>query len=100
MKAKNSALIIVTAFALIGHATGASAQVNCNVLPHGQGRSNCYGQQAHIYRQQSQAYYGIAQQQYRQHQQIGQALRYAPYGQYTAPAWNAPRYIYDRYGRR
>ena len=57
--------------------------------------------EAQIYRQQSQAYNNIAQQQYRQHQQIGQALRYAPYiGRYAAPAWNAPRYVYDYRTRR
>jgi hypothetical protein len=25
---------------------GASAQVNCNVLPHGAARANCYGQES------------------------------------------------------
>lgn len=54
---------------------GATAQVNCNALPHGAARANCYGREAQIYRQQSQDYGNIAQQQYRQHQQIGRALR-------------------------
>lgn len=79
----------------------ASAQVNCNVLPHGQARASCYGREAQIWRQQSDAYNAIARQQYGQHEQIGQALRYAPLiGRYAAPAWNAPRYYYTyRYGR-
>jgi hypothetical protein len=35
-----------------------------------------------------------------QHQNYGRALRAAPGGQYSAPAWNAPRYMYQyRYGR-
>jgi hypothetical protein len=62
---------VVAALGLFAIAEGAVAQVNCNVLPHGAGRANCYGREAQIWRQQSQAYNGIAQQQYRQHQQIG-----------------------------
>jgi hypothetical protein len=79
----------------------ASAEVNCGAASTHAMRVWCYQQSAQIYRQQSQMYNDIAQQQYRQHQQIGQALRYAPYiGRYAAPAWNVPRYIYDyRYGR-
>ena len=82
-------------------ASGASAQVNCNVLPHGVQRANCYGQQSQIYGQLSQQYYGIARQQYQTHVAVGQALSAAPLiGRYAAPAWNAPRYIYNlRYGR-
>jgi len=88
-------------FALLVFADAASAQVNCNVLPHGAGRANCYGRQAQIYREQSAAYNAIAQQQYRMHQRVGTALGYAPLiGRYAAPAWNAPRYIYTyRHGR-
>lgn len=79
---------------LVAMAECAAAQVNCNALPHGAARANCYGREAQIYRQQSQDYGNIAQQQYRQHQQIGRALRHAPLiGRYAAPAWNAPRYF-------
>jgi hypothetical protein len=49
----------------------ASAQVNCNALPHGPARANCYAQESRIYQRQSQYYNGIAQDQYRQHQQMG-----------------------------
>jgi hypothetical protein len=43
-------------FCMLGLAgsESASAQVNCNVLPHGPQRTNCYGQQSQIYRQLSQ----------------------------------------------
>lgn len=93
------AVALLSAQAMVS--SNASAQVNCNVLPHGQARASCYGRQAEIYRQQAQAYNSIAQRQYQQHQQIGQALRFAPYvGRYAAPAWNAPRYIYDYRTRR
>lgn len=88
------------AIATLALAASASAQVNCNVLPHGQGRANCYGREAQIWRDQARAYNDIAAQQYRQHQQIGQALGAAPLiGKYAAPAWNAPRYGYDAYNR-
>ena len=101
MRSFSTKLAAIAMLALASTAEGAAAQVNCNVLPHGTARANCYGREAQIYRQQSQAYNGIAQQQYRQHQQIGRALRAAPLiGRYAAPAWNAPRYVYtDRYGR-
>ena len=79
----------------------AAAQVNCNSAPHGQARANCYNRESQIYAEQSRNYNSIARDQFRQHQQVGQALRRAPLiGQYAAPAWNAPRYIYQyRNGR-
>jgi hypothetical protein len=95
----------VIALAAFAGAENATAQVNCNVLPHGQARANCYGREAQIYRQQAQNYNDIANQQYRVHQQVGTALRAAPLiGRYAAPAWNAPRYVYNSHnwarGRR
>jgi hypothetical protein len=92
------------AIGVVAHLTfgsAAFAQANCNVLPHGTGRANCYGQQAQIYREQSRAYNGIAREQYRMHERVGTALRYAPvFGRPAAAAWNAPRYIYTyRQGR-
>jgi hypothetical protein len=79
----------------------ASAQVNCGAARTHEMRVWCYQQSMQIYRQQSQMYNDIARQQYRTHQNVGTALRYAPLiGRYAAPAWNAPRYYYDyRYGR-
>ncbi len=78
----------------------AMAQVNCGASPNPQVRANCYQQMEQIYRQQQQFYENQARQQYQMHQGIGQGLRMAPGGQYWAPAWNAPRYYYDRrYGR-
>ncbi len=99
-KANIGLIAIITVCSLIA-TNEASAQVNCNVLPHGQARANCYARESQIYQQQSQYYNGIAQDQYRQHQQIGRVLRQAPiFGGYAAPAWNAPRYIHNyRYGR-
>jgi hypothetical protein len=82
-------------------ATPASAQVNCNAAPHGQARANCYAREAQIWREQSRLQNDIARQQYQQHQQIGRALRHAPLiGRYAAPAWNAPRTIYNFRNRR
>jgi hypothetical protein len=82
-------------------ADSASAQVNCNVLPHGAARANCYGQESQVYLQESQQYYDIARQQYQLHENVGNALGYVPLiGRYAAPAWNVPRYYYNyRYGR-
>ena len=92
---------MIAGLAFLVTAGAASAQVNCNVLPHGSARANCYGQQAQIYRQQAQQYNAIAQQQYRVHQNVGTVIGRAPLiGRYAGPAWNAPRYIYNyRYGR-
>jgi hypothetical protein len=46
-----------------------------------------------IYRDQSRTYFGIGRQLERRHRQVGRGLRRAPFGRYTAPAWNAPRHI-------
>jgi hypothetical protein len=97
------ALCVAAAAAAVGlTAVGAaSAQVNCNVLPHGPQRASCYGREAQIYRQQALQYNAIARQQYQSHALVGAALARTPLiGRYAAPAWNVPRTIYGlRYGR-
>ena len=76
------------------------AQVNCGAAPNPQARAHCHQQMEQIYRQQQQFHENEAQRQYQLHQDTGRVLRRAPGGQYWAPAWNAPRYYYDRrYGR-
>jgi hypothetical protein len=93
-------VIAASAFALMAVDT-ASAQVNCSAGRTSQIRAWCYQQSAQIYRQQSQAYANIARQQYQTHVNVGRYIGYAPLiGRYAAPAWNAPRAIYNmRYGR-
>jgi hypothetical protein len=82
-------------------ADSASAQVNCGAARTHEMRVYCYQQSARIYQQQSQAYHNIARRQYQMHENVGRVIGHAPViGRYAAPAWNAPRVIYNmRYGR-
>jgi hypothetical protein len=99
---RKSALSIAagTTFLVLAHTQASAQMANCGMASSPQMRQWCYQQQMMIYRQQQQYYNNMARQQWQQHENMGRALRAAPGGQYSAPAWNAPRYMYQyRYGR-
>ena len=90
-----------TAIWLVDLAPAAAQMANCGAARTRQMYEWCLGQQAQIYRQQSDYYNNMARQQWRQHQNIGRTLKYAPLiGPSAQRAWNVPRYLYQfRYGK-